>query len=254
MPVQKTDAIVIRSYPFGEFHKIIIFYTSDFGKVRAAAYGVRGPKSRFGGSLELLNRGTLVFSERPNKDLRIVQEFGLTDAFDGIKADYDRTTYGCYLAELVNAIESEHSANQGVFRLLQHGFDGLTRVNDIALLARGFELKLLDITGFAPQLSQCVVCSSHPPRNTLRFSTRLGGVLCDDCTHNDSNAPILARGSCELMKFLRRCDLVHLDRVQASRLNHRELQLVLSRFISYHTELTLKSLELIEDLNSSQRM
>ncbi len=248
MPIKKTDAIVIRSYPFGEYHKIIIFYTSDFGKVQAAAYGVRGPRSRFGGSLELLNYGTLVFSERPNKDLRIVQDFDLIDAYDGIKADFDRTTYGCYLAELVNAIESEQPANQGVFRLLQHGFDGLSQVDDIALLARGFELKLLDIAGFAPQLSQCVVCASQPSGATLRFSTRLGGVLCDNCTHDDSNAPQLARGSCELMKYLRNCDLAYLNRVQASKLNHRQLQLALSRFISYHTDLTLKSLELIEDL------
>ena len=249
MPIQKTDAIVIRSYPFGEFHKIIIFYTSGFGKVRAAAYGVRGPRSRFGGSLELLNHGTLVFSERPNKELRIVQDFDIIDAFDGIKADFDRTTYGCYLAELVNAIESEQTANQGVFRLLQHGFDGLSQVDDIALLARAFELKLLDIAGFAPQLSQCVVCASPPSGATLMFSTRLGGLLCDDCKHNDSNAPQLARGSCELMNYLRKCDLAHLNRVQASNLNHRQLQLVLSRFISYHTELTLKSLDLIEELN-----
>ena len=249
MPIQKTDAIVIRSYPFGEYHKIIIFYTSDFGKVRAAAYGVRGPKSRFGGSLELLNHGTLVFSERPNKDLRIVQDFDVIDAFDGIKADFDRTTYGCYLAELVNAIESEQPANRGVFRLLQHGFDGLSQTEDIALLARGFELKLLDIAGFAPQLSRCIVCASEPAGATLRFSTRLGGILCNNCTHNDSNALQLARGSCELMKYLRKCDLAHLNRVQASKLNHHQLRLVLSRFISYHTELTLKSLELIEELS-----
>ncbi len=249
MPIQKTDAIVIRSYPFGEHHKIIIFYTSDFGKVRTAAYGVRGPKSRFGGSLELLNHGTLVFSERPNKDLRTVQEFDLIDAFDGVKEDFERTTYGCYLAELVNAIESDQTANRGVFRLLQHGFDGLSRVDDIALLARGFELKLLDIAGFAPQLSQCVACSSQPSGAALRFSTRLGGLLCENCEHHDSSAPQLARGSCELMKYLRTCDLARLDRVQASKLNHRQLRLALSRFISYHTELTLKSLELIEDLN-----
>lgn len=249
MPIQKTDAIIIRSYPFGEHHKIIIFYTSDFGKVRTAAYGVRGPKSRFGGSLELLNHGTLVFSERPNKDLRTVQEFDLIDAFDGVKEDFERTTYGCYLAELVNAIESDQAANRGVFRLLQHGFDGLSRVDDIALLARGFELKLLDIAGFAPQLSQCVACSSQSSGTTLRFSTRLGGLLCENCEHHDSSASQLARGSCELMKYLRTCDLARLDRVQASKLNHRQLRLALSRFISYHTELTLKSLELIEDLD-----
>ena len=69
MPTQKTQAIVIRSHPLGEVHKIIRFYTVEFGKVSAVAHGSRRLKSRFGGSLELLNYGNLVFFEYPNKDL-----------------------------------------------------------------------------------------------------------------------------------------------------------------------------------------
>ena len=61
MAAQKTQAIVIRTLPLQEFHKIITFYTPDFGKVKAVAYGIKSPKSRLGGSLELLNYGTLIF-------------------------------------------------------------------------------------------------------------------------------------------------------------------------------------------------
>ena len=249
MPVQKTHAIVIRSFPLGEFDKIITFYTADFGKVRAVARGARRPKNRFRGSLELLNYGMLVFFERPNKDLQIINDFDLIDAFDAIKADFDRTTYGCYLAELVGAIESEQLVNQRVFHLLRCAFEVLTHIQDIALLARAFELQLLSLAGYAPQLSHCVACT-QPCRGTkLHFSSRLGGLLCANCAYQDASAISIVRGSCELMKQLQKSDLPHLTRLRASNLNHRELKFVLSSFIAYHTERTLKSAEFIESLN-----
>ena len=250
MPVQKTSAIVIRFFPLGEFDKIITFYTADFGKIRAVARGVRRPKSRFGGSLELLNYGTLVFFERPNKDLQIINDFDLIDPFDGIKADFDRTTYGCYLAELVDAIESDHSMNQRIFHLLRRAFETLAQIDDIPLFARAFELQLLGLGGYAPQLSRCVSCSDAFRGSTLHFSSRLGGLLCVECAGQDANAMSIARGSCELMKQLQKSGLSRLGRLRASSLNHRELKFVLSTFISYHTERSLKSLEFIKNLDA----
>ena len=255
MPVQKTHAIVIRSFVLGEFDKIITLYTSNFGKVRAVARGVRRPKSRFGGSLELFNCGMLVFFERPNKDLQIINNFDLIDAFDHIKADFDRMTYACYFAELVDAIESEHSADQNVFNLLHRAFDTLGDVNDLRLLARAFELKFLDLAGYAPQLSDCVACDLPAlSRQTLQFSPRLGGLLCADCLDMDMNSISIVRGSCELMKHLRKSNLTHLTRLRASERNHREIKLVLSCFISYHTGRTLKSLAFIENIEQSESL
>ena len=251
MPVQKTQAIVIRSFPLGEFDKIITFYTADFGKVRAVARSIRRPKSRFGGSLELLNLGTLVFFERPNKDLHAINDFDLIDAFDGIKADFDRTTYGCYLAELVDATEfAGQAVDQSVFHLLRYGFETLTQIGDVPLLARAFELQFLGLAGYAPQLWRCVVCAEAFHGPTVSFSSRLGGLLCANCEGQDAKVSTISRGSCELMKQLQKLDLSYLSRFRASNLNHRELKFFLSNFISYHTERTLKSLKFLEDIKT----
>ena len=250
MPVQKTQAIVIRSFPLGEFDKIITLYTADFGKVRAVARRLRRPKNHFGGSLELLNYGALVFFERPNKDLHTINDFDLIDAFEPIKADFDRTAYGCYLAELVDAIEPGQAADQSVFHLLRHTFETLMQIDDIALLARAFELQLLGLTGFAPQLMHCVVCTKTFRSATVHFSSCFGGLLCIECADQDAEVMPIARGSCELMKQLQKSDQSYLTRFRASDLNHRELKFVLSNFISYHTERTLKSLAFLEDLEN----
>ena len=249
MPTQKTQAIVIRSHPLGEVHKIIRFYTVEFGKVSAVAHGSRRPKSRFGGSLELLNYGNLVFFEYPNKDLHRVEDFELVDGFDAVKADFDRITYGCYLAELIDATElAGQMADQSVFHLLQYALETLAQIEDIPLLARAFELQFLGLVGYAPQLSRCVACAEVFHGASVNFSPRLGGLLCANCEEQDTIAKSISRGSCELMKQLQKFDFSYLGRFRASDLNHRELNFVLSNFISYHTERTLKSREFIDNL------
>ena len=47
----KTEAIVLRSFRFGEADRVLHLYTLDRGRVGAVAKGVRKTKSRFGARL-----------------------------------------------------------------------------------------------------------------------------------------------------------------------------------------------------------
>ena len=253
MAAQKTQAIVIRTFPLQEFHKIITFYTPDFGKVKAVAYGVKSPKSRLGGSLELLNHGTLLFQHRENRELQNITDFNLIEGFDAIRSDFTRITYACYFAELVDSIASEGVANPEIFDLLRTTYQSLVHADDVPLLARGFEIKFLDCAGYGPELSRCVHCSSPLKGATtvkfgIAFSVRYGGVLCSECENRDGAAFTIAPGSCELLKVLRKSELERFNRVRASTRNHQELKRLLGSFIEYHTERTLKSLRFIENV------
>ena len=260
MAAEKTQAIVIRTFPLQEFHKIITFYTPDFGKVKAVAYGVKSPKSRLGGSLELLNHGTLLFQHRENRDLQSITDFNLIDGFDGIRSDFTRITYGCYFAELVDSIASEGITSPEIFNLLYTTYQSLVHANDVPLLARGFEIKFLDCAGYGPELSRCVHCGStvtdafpaekEPSINRLgiAFSVRYGGVLCGDCKNRDGAAFTIAPGSCELLKMLRQSEWERFNRIRASTRNHQELKRVLGNFIEHYTERNLKSLRFIENV------
>ena len=253
MAAQKTQAIVIRTFPLQEFHKIITFYTPDLGKVKAVAYGIRSPKSRLGGSLELLNHGTLLFQYRENRELQNITDFNLIDGFDAMRSDFTRITYGCYFAELVDSIASEGVASPEIFNLLHTTYQSLVHVDDVPLLARGFEIKFLDCAGYGPELSRCVQCSSVVRAATtdtfgIAFSVRYGGVLCGECKNRDGAAFTIASGSCELLKVLRKSEWERFNRVRASARNHQELKRLLGSFIEYHTERSLKSLRFIENV------
>ena len=253
MAAEKTQAIVIRTFPLQEFHKIITFYTPDFGKIKAVAYGVKSPKSRLGGSLELLNHGTLLFQHRENRELQNITDFNLIDGFDAIRSDFTRITYGCYFAELVDSIASEGIASPEIFNLLYATYQFLAHADDVPLLARGFEIKFLDCAGYGPELSRCVHCGSTlndaaTERFGIAFSVRYGGVFCGDCQNRDGAALTIASGSCELLKMLRRSEWERFNRIRASSRNHQELKRVLGNFIEHYTERNLKSLRFIESV------
>ena len=96
----QTEAIIIRKTKLGEADRILTLYTPDLGKIQGIAKGVRRPKSRLSGHLELLThsqvtlvrgRGNLdtiigsqtidshncwpAYGERSNGELRLALKF-----------------------------------------------------------------------------------------------------------------------------------------------------------------------------------
>ena len=59
----KTEAVVLRSFRFGEADRILHVYTADRGRVGAVAKGVRKTKSRFGARLEPLSHVELMLHQ-----------------------------------------------------------------------------------------------------------------------------------------------------------------------------------------------
>lgn len=263
MPVQTTKAIVIKSQSLGEVDKIISFYTSDFGKVRAVARGIKRPKSRYGGSLELLNYGDLVFFFRPHKDLQIINSFDILDSFNILKDDLTKTAYAFYIVELMDAMGVEGKVNDIAFQLTLRALSTMESIIHPELLIHAYELQLMSLMGFRPQLQKCVGCSNDVTGKIFRFSSPLGGMLCSKCFYKDASAvrsakrqssvtslPI-SRGTCELMKRMQTLDLSLVQRISASDSVKRELKKALSAFISFQLERQFKSLDFIDNISQA---
>jgi DNA repair protein RecO (recombination protein O) len=64
----QTEAIIIKKIKLGEADRILTLYTSDYGKIEAVAKGVRRPKSKMAGHLELLTHSQLRLAHGRNLD------------------------------------------------------------------------------------------------------------------------------------------------------------------------------------------
>src|SRR5437764_13336849 len=118
--VFRTEALVLRRHDFGEADRVLTLYSPWRGKFRAIAKGVRRPKSRLGGHVELFTHVNVLAAQGRNLD--IVTQAETVRPFGRIRDDLWKISYACYVAELVDRFTEEHLENQPVFDLLLHAF------------------------------------------------------------------------------------------------------------------------------------
>ena len=176
----KTEAIVLRSFRYGEADRILHIYTPGRGRLGAIAKGVRRAKSRFGGRLEPFFRLDLVLYEGRSELLTVTSAETLAGharlrehagALDGASRACDA----------VGRLFGDGEPHRGVFHLLGNQLalldaqpERATRANALA-----FRLKLLLAAGFAPQLAACAGCGER--EHLVGFSGAAGGVVCSAC-------------------------------------------------------------------------
>ncbi|MEM2991406.1 MAG: DNA repair protein RecO [Halobacteria archaeon] len=254
MAVQKTDAIVIGYYPLGEADRIVVFYTRDHGKVRAVAKGIRKLKSRLCGKLELLTHGVLVFFERANSQLHIVDSFDITESFQTLREDLLKMAYCSYIAELIGQIKPEGDPDPDTFDLIMNIMLMMKTSTDPEMLTRAFEIRLLTAEGLGPKLDSCAICSSGVDEKRIGFSVSAGGILCGKCSQLHPSVYSVSKGTIELMKRMQRTPISFIPRLKISALNRQELKKTLPDFISFHVELgSLHSLDFLTSIETEYK-
>ncbi|MBI3990347.1 MAG: DNA repair protein RecO [candidate division NC10 bacterium] len=249
MPLHTTEAVVIGSKDLGEADRIVSFYTRDRGKVRAVAEGARRIRSRFVGSLELFAFGKLVYFERPNKSLHKVNEFGLLEPFRALREALELFVQSAYVVELVDLAVEEGEANEELFSLLLQALRLLAQGVDPALLQRAFEIRLLKLLGYLPELRSCVLCRTPlSGAEPLMLSPSQGGLLCQDCRQEGGDGLLISPPSLAFLKGVLRMEFATLARIGLSPEAKAELVQVLRAWLFYFLGRGLRSADFLSRL------
>jgi len=153
MSVHRTEALTLRTYPFAESHKIVVFLTRNFGKVRAVAHGAQKGRGRFGSSFELLTQLDLTYSWKETQDLAVVKNCEIVRAFSSQHLTWEKSLYFSYFSELLNEFSREGEESHTLFRLSLAVLEAAPETT-LDLLARYFELWLLKLEGVLPKLDE----------------------------------------------------------------------------------------------------
>jgi len=174
----KTEAVVLKQASIGEADRLLTLYTPHHGKLRAVARGVRRTKSKLSGHVEPLVHCRLLLVRGRTMD--VVSQAETVSSFTRLRSNLEATARAVYSCELVDAFAPDAAANPGIFALL---LSTLGRLDDgeqeVAL--RWYELRLLQLTGFRPELRQCAECGGPLPPDACGFSAESGGALCPPC-------------------------------------------------------------------------
>ncbi len=200
----QTEAIIIKKIKLGEADRILTLYTPHLGKIRAVAKGVRRPRSKLAGHLELLTHSLVSLARGRNLDT--ITGSQTINSFRLLKSDLQLSACALYAAELVDQFTADHIENHPLFQILLETMHHLCQPGNNELALRYFELHLLKEVGYRPQLQQCVSCHSLLKPTTNSFCSSAGGVLCPDCSQTQPLTYPLSVNALKVMQLLQHSD------------------------------------------------
>jgi DNA repair protein RecO (recombination protein O) len=184
VPLISTPAIVLASFRYGETSKIIRLASRDHGVQSAIAKGALRPRSRFGGSLQLLSEGQAHWLMKENRELNVLTSFDLRQLHVGLTRDLERYAVACALAEVMLRFAPPDPHPES-FEVLQQALALLEAGPAETVESLGFRLlwQLVSSLGFAPSVHACVIDGVLIPPE--------GHHLCSGA----GSHPVAARGS-----------------------------------------------------------
>jgi DNA repair protein RecO (recombination protein O) len=149
----KDQGMVLKRVDYGEADRIITFLTQSNGKVSALVRGVRKPKSKLAGGIELFSVSELVFLSGKG-ELDHVISSRIDTYYKNLLHDYERMQLAYKAIELVDK-HTETDAPSDFFDLLNQVFGELNNLQvDTSIAGVWLYLRLLRLLGRQPDLFQ----------------------------------------------------------------------------------------------------
>jgi DNA repair protein RecO (recombination protein O) len=239
----RSEAIVLRRTDIGEADRLLTLYSREYGKIRAVAKGARKPQTRKTGHVELFMRTAFMFAQ--GKSIDIITQAELIEAYPALRQDLVRTTYAAYCAELLDGLTADEDRDVRKYSLLADGLGWIAESDDLRMAARYYELRLLALAGYQPQLFHCVSCNEKITEQDQFFSAELGGILCPDSRDEDRRARPISAAAVKLFRYLQTRDweTVHVLRLRKNL--HQELEGIMHYYLRYVLEHNLRSIEFL---------
>jgi DNA repair protein RecO (recombination protein O) len=244
----RTEAVVLQHNDWGEADRMLWLFTRELGKVRAIAKGARKMRSRKAGHLEPFTQVNLLLAR--GRDLLIVTQAETVDAFLPLREDLVRIGYAAYVVELLDRFTYDEGENRSLYRLLTETLSRIEKEADPTLAIRYYEIRLLDLLGYRPQLFNCLNCESEIRPEDQFFSASQGGVICPNCAPGFPDARPISMMALKYLRHFQRSSYAEASRAKISpHLNH-ELEQIMQHYLTYLLERGLNTPSFIRQVKT----
>ncbi len=144
-----SEGIVLGRKNYGEADRILSVYSKDHGRISLIAKGIRRPKSRKRGHLEIFS--LLNFQAIKGHGIDMIIEADITDDFKEIRKSLPKVSLAYYFMEVVGKITHENEKNRELFDLILESLNGLKGGSKLKQLRFNFIQRLLTIMGYWPE-------------------------------------------------------------------------------------------------------
>ena len=187
MAVFESEALILRTYNFAEADKIVVCLTREAGVIRGVAKGCRKLKSRFGASLEPFTLAKLVYYQKENQELASISNAEIVKSHFDLSSQAETLAGLAYMGDLVLEFSPPHHVNEKLYRMVKACLEAICESQeDMPLVLRYFEIWILKLEGYLPDMRRCAQCGSTFDEKRTAFIAADLNFRCRDCTSGGS--------------------------------------------------------------------
>jgi len=189
MAVFETEALILRSYNLAEADKIVVCLSRSAGLIRGVAKGCRKLRNRFGAALEPFTLVNLTYYERENQELVSFRQVEILKSRFNLSSNASILTGFAYMGDLLIDFSPPHQANDNLFRMALACFEAASETPaDLEAVLRYFEVWLLKLEGFLPDLRACVNCQKTFSADEAVYLGPDLSLRCSQCSNSRGGA------------------------------------------------------------------
>ena len=242
----KTKGIIIREVNTGEADKIVTIFSKNFGKLTGSVKGARRPKSKFVAGAQFLCYSDFVLFK--GKDMYSINSCDVIESFYEIRNDIVKLTYAAHTVDIILEVVQENQPAQRVLQLLLNTMHMLCKTDKSPeLVIRIFEIRLMAILGYAPNVSGCMSCGREDVERGS-FSFKMCGVLCSSCKMLDKLSQDISTGTYKALNHIIYAKLAELYSFNLSDTVLAELGRITKRYLRDRLERDFTKLDFLKEL------
>lgn len=240
----RTHALILKRRDFGEADRLLTVVTPRHGKIDVIAKGARRAVSSKTGHVELFTCADMLISR--GRSLDMVEQAEMIEPYLGIREDLQRGAYASYTAELMDRFTATGEDDlSALFKLLNATFERLCVDDDPRLAVRYYEIRLLDLVGFRPELKECVISREMVLPEDQFFSYVEGGVVTPKYAHHSASLTPISMLALKLMRHMQRSPYSQVKSLKVSLHTHDEVERILLGYLTFLLERKLQSVDFI---------
>jgi DNA repair protein RecO (recombination protein O) len=177
------------------------------------------------------------------REILLVTQADTLEAYPVLRDDLMLTTYAAYVIELLDRFTYEEGENRALYKLLVGTLARLGSRDAPAghaynpdMVVRYYEMRLLDLLGFRPQLFQCTGCGAEIQPQDQFFSAEAGGVLCPNCGPRHAGARHISLLALKYLRHFQRSSFSEAARAQPNAVTNREIETLMQYYLTYLLE------------------
>lgn len=232
----KAKAIVARRSDYSESNCMLTLFAEGLGVISACVYGIKSKKSRLRAAGQPLCFAEFVLVKTKG-DIYRAESAEIIETFYPISEDIKKLALAGYFLDVLQDIFSA-SDGESLALLLNTLYALSYKEVDSAVAKAVFELKIMQYSGYEPNLDTCIKCGSKDGLESFDFS---GGTVCNTCrAHSAANLPPNVK---EAMRYILKSDTKRLFSFVLPQKDKEILSQICEGYILSKSEKHYKSLE-----------